>query len=75
MNIIYKLIFCSILLYFLVNVIKENFQQNFTLPKVKIHQIEEEIKQNRKKYKYNIKQTLKSGQGVHDRIRFDGKWN
>ena len=75
---IYKLIFFIILIYFLLNIIKETFQQDFTLPKIKLSQIENERKEKQKlknQDKFNIQKTLKTGQGVNDRIRYNGKWN
>ena len=70
MKIYYKIILVAILIYFCISIIKENFQQDFTLPKVKIHIIEAE----QKKKNFNPEKTLESGQGRHDRIRFEGKW-
>lgn len=77
MNIYYKIILVGILVYFLFNNLQESFeQQNFSIPKVKIHQVKDEQKKHKKSFfQYNPEISLETGQGVHDRIRYDGKWN
>ena len=66
----FKLIFIAILIYLMMSIIQENFQQDFSLPKVKVHQVKKE--QNKI---FNPEKTLETGKGLHDRIRFEGKWN
>ena len=79
----FTLLILAIVIYLIFNIIKEkqkeNFtQQDFSIPKVKIHQIKKQQKIHKKKHeklKFNIEDTKESGKGVHDRIRYDGKWN
>lgn len=69
---IYKLILITILFYLLISIVKENFTQNFTLPKIKADIVKQKQKDSNK---FNIEKTIETGQGVHDRIRYEGKWN
>ena len=72
---IYTILIISILIFFLLNTISETFQSDFTLPKVKIEQEKSKQTSHKNKFKFNIDETIKTGSGVHDRIRYQGKWN
>ena len=82
MEIYYKLILLAILIYFCIYVVNEKFteiqQQNFSIPKTKIKDVMKEQGIHKKKHdfmKFNIEDSINTGQGVHDRIRYDGKWD
>ena len=69
----YKIIFCLILVCILFKFYKLFFDQElFSIPKVKVHQVKSLQK---KKKEFDPEKTLELGQGRHDRIRYDGKWN
>lgn len=76
MNIYYKITLLAILFYTFMKLIKENtetYENSFSLPKVKTTQLQQEQLNNADQF--SIKQTIKSGIGVHDRIRYQGDWN
>ena len=78
MKIYYKLLILGLIIYISINIIKERFEnrQYFHLPKVNIDKIKEEQEKHKKSFfQYNPEETLRTGQGVSDRIRYDGKWN
>lgn len=74
---IYTIFFICVLIFLFIKTLNETFQQNFGLPKVKLQRVKKEIEKAEKKnkFKYNVDETIKSGSGVHDRIRYQGKWN
>ena len=78
MNIYYKIAFIGILIYTFI-IFKENndekyknLSQKFTLPSVNAQLVRD--KQD-KADKYSIQQTINTGLGVHDRIRFLMNWD
>jgi len=55
----------------------ENYQQNFSLPKVNVQELLQQQEQDSEDdhAKFSIKNTINTGIGVHDRIRYFLDWD